>query len=140
MSEDIANTETALSLEEAEQHISEVANLTSRALQIVGGAPYFKYVSDAAFAYLCLDGDEATLVWPEDESDGYGGSGIETHQIAFPSRLLFLSHEDFLAWKAEARREYDTRAKRDREAQTAAREAQERATYEALKRKYETRP
>ena len=142
MSEEVANTETALTLSEAEQHIAEVANLTSRALQIAQGAPHWKYIGsdEASFAYVVIDGKEATLSWPEIERGYEDSTSLESYTLSFPARLLFLSHADFLAWKADEFSKYNEGQAEKRRREQAMREAQERATFEELKRKYETRP
>lgn len=89
------------------------------------------------FARLFVEGDTATLIWPEDENDGYGWSGLVKHQHHFPASLLLLTDAEFSAWvadKQQARKE----AFWKRTAEEGARKrAAERALYEQLKAKFE---
>lgn len=100
-----------------------------------GGTPYWQF--DSQFARLNIDDDVATIRWPESVGGYEGEHSIEEQTFSFDTDMLTWSMEEIKAWhRSEARQ-----AKKDkqlREAQAKAnREASERATFEALKAKFE---
>jgi len=123
--------------EQADQTLLEFQQLLNRALVIVVDAPHWSYVGEPRYARLTIDGDEATLIWPEIESDGYGWSGIEPRSVTFESRLLFVGKAELAIWKQDKRAEYDAKQRLNAADAAAARERQERATLAALKAKYD---
>jgi hypothetical protein len=103
--------------------------LVARAIAIVDKAPFWRYVGEPSFARLTVDGDTATLMWPE---------AIQACHVSFASALLTLSGREFDEWKAEEMRLHQ-RKERERKAQEIAeREQSERAALAALKAKYES--
>lgn len=115
--------------------------LVQRALDALDGAPYFKYVEQPTFARLDVDGDRATLRWPELEAGYYdSGDTIREESVEFDAAVLTMSAEAFRQWKQDSKTVYDRQQKEKQEAARKAeevwREKQERAAYEALKRKY----
>ncbi len=65
---------------------------------------YSMTVAEPDYANLIVDGDTATLVWPEYTSDYYGGGYLERQSVSFPANLLLLSDDELAAWKAEKER------------------------------------
>jgi hypothetical protein len=111
--------------------------LVARAIAIVDKAPFWRYVGEPSFARLTVDGDTATLMWPEAETY-YDSTTIQACHVSFASALLTLSGREFDEWKAEEMRLHQ-RKERERKAQEIAeREQSERAALAALKAKYES--
>lgn len=121
--------------EEAEAALEATSALITRALAVASGAPNWKFVANEEFAQLSLDGDEATLIWPENETS-YDLTTVGAQTFTFPVELLFIDEAAFVAWKADARAQYDRKHEDEKRKARQAVEAQERATFEALKRKY----
>jgi hypothetical protein len=116
------------------------AALTEAAFDICGKAPHWAHCFDRDKCWLEIDGDEAVLCWATSESDGYGAEWVDRNECRFPVELLLMSASEREAWKAAQLDEYNRKqAEQSRLAAIAARiqrEQEERAAYEALKRKY----
>jgi len=112
-----------------------VEALRDRALQITDEAPYFTYHSEPEWARVSLDGEEGVLhLCSADLS--YDCPVFETQEVRFPAYLLFVSEKELHYWKTEEHRLYSERQSAERSAAAKQKEANERATYEALKRKF----
>jgi len=123
---------------EAEKTIDDYEALTAKAVEILNGeGPPWGYVGNAEWAHLTFDGDDAVVSHP-DAGTYYDSITIDTDTERFPAALLFMPDAELKAWKVAARKSYDEEQERDRLARIAATDAAERATFEALKRKFET--
>ena len=113
-----------------------VAGLIKRAVAITDGAPYWSYVNDGGkFARLTIQGKTTTLRWPTVETE-WDYSTLESDEVSFPTRLLFINDVELATWKLEQERKYEREeAKRLRE-QKQEQEAKERAEFERLKARY----
>jgi|SRR6185503_2763731 len=120
----------------------EADQILERAMLITGDAPFFMYVGEREYAKLIIDGETATLFWPESESGYYNSCSIECQSVNFPSELLLMSVEEIATWKVKQREQYDAKEKAKAEAAARTREIQKKAlelqTLAALKAKYET--
>lgn len=121
--------------------ISEVEQILERAFLITDGPPFFM-IAEQEYARISVDGDEATLIWPEYAGGYYAGDGsIETQSIKFPAELLLMSIDQLKVWKAAHRKQYDDNEKAKREfearARAAQRTAEELRLLAALKEKYD---
>jgi hypothetical protein len=114
--------------------------LTARAIEIVDGSsdPRLAYVGEKELAKLDIDGDEATLSWPESH---YDESPIETKVQRFPAFLLFLDEAALADWKARQlelqEAEWRKRAQDQATQNRAEAEARDRAEWARLKAKFE---
>lgn len=108
----------------------------TRAKAVVSGAPFWKSIDNEDFARLEVDGRQATLWWLDISSGYYGSWETDSLSVSFDASLLTMPEKDFVAWKAEERAKYDVHAEAERRVALERREAQERASYEALKRKF----
>lgn len=122
--------------EEAERALKTRDELISRALQIVDKAPYFQYAYEPDWARLTFEGEECVLRMCRAEVS-YECPSLETDEIRFPAYLLFVSTPELHSWQAEEYRLYEQRERAKRDAAAKAREANERATYELLKLKFD---
>jgi hypothetical protein len=111
--------------------------LVARAIAIVDKAPCWQFVGEPDFARLKIDGETATLVWPEDETY-YDSTTIKTRYVSFDAVLLTLSDRELSEWKAEQMRLYEQKEKERKAQEIAVREQNERAALAALKAKYES--
>jgi hypothetical protein len=57
----------------------EAAQILERARLIVSGAPFWQSADDEEFAKIVIDGEKATLFWPEVHS-GYHAYPVPTHK------------------------------------------------------------
>lgn len=122
-------------VESAASALEAVDALRARALVVVADAPYWKYVSEPEWARVSLHGETAVLHLCKAEVD-WDSPSFETEEIKFPSVLLFISDGDLAVWKEEHQRAYDQQQAQRTATARAAKEAEERAAYEALKRKF----
>ena len=125
--------------QEAEAAIDLYGALVARAVRVVAGAPFWKYVSESesGFACLSIEGETATLVWPEASGGLDEGSSIEPESCSFPVALLFISDDELAAWRAEQRTIYERVEQARLTVIASATEARERAVLAQLKAKYE---
>ena len=111
--------------------------LVQRAVKIASRPPYGECGRDEAqFAKLGISDDGiAVLRWPRVEIWGED-STLETEEVSFPARFLFISDVELAAWQLEQKNEYECRqAQRIREYEQRL-EAKERAEFERLKARY----
>lgn len=122
-----------------EAYITNYDELIAKAIIIATGVPGFCSVEEK-FARLSIDGDAATLTWPEIASGYYNDTHIEAQTKAFPAKLLLLTTEQLTEWLAFEKIRYNNeRAEQHRVITITAelnRVAQEKITYAALKQKY----
>jgi len=123
-------------LEEAEDALDLINALQTRALEIVGKAPYWKFISEPEHATLDINDDEASLTWPESVGGWEGEHHIEWELATFPSSLLFLDADAFAAWKEHEHAEYKKREAAQQAQRKANAEAKERRVLAALQQKY----
>ena len=125
-----------MNVELAIKALDAVCGLIKRALEITDKAPYWSHVNDnGKFARLTIQGETTTLRWPCAEME-YDFCTLETEQVSFATRLLFISDDELAAWKLEQERKYDREyAKRTRERQRKQ-ETAERAEFKRLKALY----
>lgn len=113
--------------------------LIERAHDIVGPheSGLYVYISEPGLSRIRIEGHQAILTYAELES-GYYDSGdfLRAPEVKFPAEMLFWTEEQMDAWKAELKAAHAAKRKREAEVAKAQREAQEKAAYEALKRKY----
>lgn len=113
------------SVEKLQEIIDEADQILDRAVLITGDAPFYMQADDE-YAKLEIDGNKATLSWPEHTSDYYGGGYLERQSVTFPSELLLMSTDEIGVWKAEELRKHC--AKMEAENETAMRLHAERQT------------
>lgn len=127
--------------------IASLENTLVAAEQIIGRAfritegPPFNMAAEEEFAGIEIDGDKATLFWPEYEDGYYAGDGsMQRQSVSFPSRLLLMSLEEIATWKAAEQAKHDAKQKAVREVEERKRAEQqtahEKAVYEMLKAKF----
>ncbi len=117
--------------------IADLDKLIQRAVKIASRPPYGECDSDEAqFARLGISDDGiAVLRWPIVETWGED-STLETQEVSFPARFLFISDVELAAWQLEEQRASEREdAKRTRQWEEK-REAEERAQFERLKALY----
>lgn len=119
----------------AQKTIDAYDTLIARAREIAGNAPHFTYIRDESIAWIEIEDGTATLRWNEAESE-YDSWSLTTKEFAFPAELLFLSDDEFNAWKKEQRRFYERQQADRAAAEMSARETAERTEFERLKAKY----
>lgn len=117
------------------QTIADYDSLIKRAVCIAGDAPYFQYVGEPSFARIEIDGTDAILSWPEDETS-YDCTTIEKKYIKFPAVILLWDDAALSNWKSAERKKYDAEQKKKEVAEIMRREQKEKAIYLALKEKY----
>jgi predicted nuclease with TOPRIM domain len=109
-----------------DQIITHYDTLVARALKIISKVPYLTFVGEEHYARLEVIGGEATLRWPNAESD---------------YEMLAWTDDRIDAWQDEQARLHEENQRRQSEQaalrKRAADEAHERNLYLALKRKYE---
>lgn len=117
--------------------IAALDGLIQRALEITDKAPYWTYVNDdGKFARLQIRGNgSTTLCWPSAESE-WDVCMLESNEVSFPTRLLFISDDELVTWKAEQMREYEREQARLHLEKELKKEAAERAKFERLKARY----
>ena len=117
--------------------LGAVCGLIKRAVEITHKAPYWVCVvsDDETFARLQIRGKRAILRWPAIETQ-WDYSTLETEQVSFPTRLLFISDDALAAWKLEQERKYEREKARRTSKRQQAKEAEERAEFERLKARY----
>lgn len=118
-----------------EEIITEYGKLMNRAVAIVSGAPYWEG-PDGEYAHVTINGDVATLSWPEAESN-YDSCSLEGYSFAFPAALLFMDDTRFDEWKAEQVAEAKRQSEARQRAYQEMKRQEELATLAALKAKYE---
>ena len=123
-------------VEEMQEILWEADQILKRAKEIVSDAPYFTYVAQEEHASIIIDDGEATIYWPEASSGYYDSCSIETQSRSFPSELLLMDDEQFVAWKSKERAKYNEAQKARTIAAVVEREREERAAYERLKAKF----
>ena len=121
----------------AVEALDAVAGLIKRAVEITHKAPYWVCVidDDETFAQLQIRGKRATLRWPAVETE-WDYSTLETEQVSFPTRLLFISDDELAAWKLEQERKYEREKAGRTSKRQQVKEAEERAEFERLKAQY----
>lgn len=126
--------------DELQNSLYEADQILQRACLLTEGAPFWMLCYDKTFAKVLVDGETATLSWPEVQSGYYDSCSIEEQSASFPSELLLMSIDEINAWKIEQRKKYDAdqKAKDEREAKDRAERqtALELQTLAALKAKY----
>ena len=110
--------------------------LIKKAEIILGGAPYFSGLWNTDYSRLVINGGEVSVISPEDDE----GTIYRDESLRFPARLLAMSDQEIALWKKEQDRIYKGK-EADMEKQKAkidalVKEAQERAAFEYLKKKY----
>lgn len=130
----------AATVADLQDKLCDAHEIKERAFLIVYGPPFNMGVSEENYANLEIDGDKATLVWPEYTSDYYGGGYLEQQTVSFPSELLLMTVDEIKIWKDGEQKKYDQQqwiagqeAKRRREEWQTAQELQALAF---LKQKY----
>ena len=111
--------------------------LVQRAVKIASRPPYGGCDRDEAeFAKLGISDDGiAVLRWLIVETWGED-STLETQEVSFPARFLFISDVELAAWQLEEKRKAELeKAKRTRQWEER-REAEGRAEFERLKALY----
>ena len=86
--------------------VTQYEKYLQRALQVVSGAPYFKYVENQEFARLAVDGEDAVLSWLEIASGYEGYYETEKESATFPASLLLLPYAEFSAWQDKEKSEW----------------------------------
>ena len=106
--------------------------LIKKAEVILGGAPYFSGIWDTDYSRLVIKGEDVSVISPE----AGDGTIYRDESLRFPAHLLVMSEQEIALWKKEHNRIY--KEKEADMAKTAAlvKEAQERAAFEYLKKKY----
>lgn len=108
-------------LEDLQSAVDFSVGLIDRARFITEGAPFFM-IAEEEFAKIVIDGEMATLFWPEINGGYYAGDGcMERQNCSFPASLLLLSLSELKAWKLSEQARHDAkerenseRAKRER--------------------------
>jgi hypothetical protein len=129
----VERTESGISPIDA---ITEYDRLLVKALSIVEKAPYWAHVWDTGWAKLAVNNGAAILSWPTAESD-YDSCTIERHTAEFPVAMLLWDEEQIKEWKKQQKKIYEEKERMCQAARVQQREQQERALFEALKRKYQ---
>ena len=111
--------------------------LVSRALEIINKAPYWKFAYEAEeWAHLTIEGDVATIAWPEAYID-YDSPIIERESCSFKASLLLITDKELAIWKKEQFEIYE-KAQKERDAEVKVdKETAERALYARLKERYD---
>lgn len=122
----------------AERIVADYEALLAKALAILGGdGPPYGFVGHPEFAKLQFDGEFAIILHPETDTS-YDCCTIEEDTESFPAALLFMSDAELQQWRAKEKAEIDKRELARRAKMIAAREAEERRVFKALKAKYDT--
>ena len=110
--------------------------LIKKAEVILGGTPYFSGLWKTDYSRLVINGDEVSVISP-DASDG---TIYRDESLRFPAHLLVMSEQEIALWKKEHDRIYKEKeadmAKQKAKTAALVKEAQERAAFEYLKKKY----
>ena len=117
--------------------IAALDKLIQRALAIVCKAPYWAGIyDDKNFSHLRVLGNgTAVLSWPTAEIE-WDFPNLESNEVRFPARLLFISDDELATWTAEQMREYEREQARLRLEKELQKEAAQRAEFERLKARY----
>ncbi len=117
--------------------IAALDKLIQRAVAIVCKAPYWTRIyDDRNFAHLRVLGNgTAVLRWPTAEIE-WDFPNLESNEVRFPARLLFISDDELATWKAEQMREYEREQAGLRLEKELQKEAKQRAEFERLKARY----
>jgi len=122
------------------QILYEANQILDRAKIITVDAPFWMGAEREEFAKIVIDGDKATLSWPEVESGYYNSCSIEIQSVTFPSELLLMSIDEIKVWKKDQRAKYDAeqKAQQDRDMRERAERqtALELQTLAVLQKKY----
>jgi hypothetical protein len=94
------------------------------------------YCDHEEFARLSIEGDTATLMWPEAQSGYYNSCSIETQAAKFPAALLDLSADDYAVWQKSELTKRAAKAAEEVRQQDALMVMREKAALAELKRKY----
>lgn len=100
---------TKTTLDEIRTIIAGNDELIDRAKVILRAAPNFTSVPDEQYVRLSIEGDVATLTWPESHSGYYDSCSLEEQSQNFPAELLFMTLAESAVWSTEQRRIYDER-------------------------------
>lgn len=125
--------------EAAEAAMEAVDGLIASAIKILNRKPFDLGIAPEAICWLTMDGGNASLVWTR-EIYGEYDEGLKVETTIFPAFLLFVAKAEVKAW---AKKETAARKAQDEEQNMAFRaslEQRERATYEALKAKFDPAP
>ena len=110
--------------------------LIKKAEVILGGAPYFYGVWNADCSRLVINGEEVSVISPEAGDDTI----YRDESLRFPAHFLAMSEQEIALWKKEQDRIYKQKeadmAKQKAKIAALVKEAQERAAFEYLKKKY----
>lgn len=118
--------------------IEQYNALIQRAHDVVDKEPFWTYVSEPGLSRLTIEDDTATLTIAELERGSYDeGDSLSHKDISFPAEMLTWPQDRFAEWEKEMARQYKNKRAAIERADKAQREAEERAAYEALKRKFE---
>lgn len=124
-------------LDGATKVIEEYDALIERAHAIVAKEPFWKYIEKPELSRLRIDGENAILVLAELERGYYDeGDSLTTDSITFPSEMLTWPEARLKEWKAEMAKQHKAKDVQRQRELVKQREAQERAAYEALKKKF----
>lgn len=115
--------------------VGQYEDLLTRAVSIANGAPYYSSV-EGSYARLSIHGEEAVLVWPEAES-WYDSASLAARSCKFEARLLRLSWAELDAWRSIEKERYEMEEASRRSEERQRQIAEEKATLERLKAKYE---
>lgn len=112
-------------------------DLCQRALEVVSeyGTNFHAYVSEKMLVRITISGDVVTLHYPELERE-YDDSYLKVETVQFPLELLEMSDEQFKEWKKQTAAEYKRGCEHSAKIHEQQRQAQERAAYEMLKKKF----
>lgn len=121
---------------DAKQVIADYDALIERAKEILEPyVGYYAHVREERCARLTIEGDEATLSWPDIEY-AYGDSSLEVESKSFPAHLLTMPPAEFAAWKEEQISKGKAAQLASDAARAEQRKRDELATLAALKQKY----
>jgi hypothetical protein len=110
--------------------------LIEKAVKILRGSPFHKYIYNQDFARLEIDGDTAILRHCHDGME-YGDPVLDKESESFPAEMLQWEDADIAEFqKREAAKEEARRQEASKRA-AQAQERKERALLDALRAKYE---
>lgn len=115
--------------------IAKYDKLIDRACDIAS-VGFSMHCDNEEFAHLSIEGDTATLSWPEAHSGYYNSCSIETQSAKFPAALLDLSADDYVVWQKSEHAKREAKAAEEVRQRDALMVMREKAALAALKQKY----
>ena len=118
----------------AKKLIEQYNALVARAIEAVADD---EYIVEEWACRVSVEGDRATLHYPELEAGYYDDYRTEHRKVSFPAHLLTMPAEEFAAWKRMSKKRKEEANQAAIEESRRQQERLERETLAALKAKYE---